>query len=102
MPKPSNVAVYALGMAVAVFTANYIIHWVTGFAPAYCWGKAVTMPLYDMWAQPAFTVCAIIFVVVLFLGRFILAAKMAIIMAMVASLPQFAYTLFALGSTCHA
>lgn len=98
----SSAGMYALAALCAVFILNWLVFITTGFAPAYCWGKHLAAPFYDMWAQPLFTILAIGFAITLFVGRWLLAAKIVVIMVLVAGLPQFAATLFGLGGACYA
>ena len=102
MNAPAKVYTYTLAALVAVFIANWLIFSLTGFAPAYCWGQHLAGPFYNAWAQPLFTLLALGFMVCLFMGRWMLAAKIAVLMVLVASLPQFMATLFGLGGTCYA
>jgi hypothetical protein len=102
MSTPNKAYSYALAGLVALFIINWLVHLVTGFAPAYCWGQHLAGPFYNTWAQPLFTVLAIGFVVCLFMGRYGMAIKLVILMVLVTSLPQFVATLFGLGSTCYA
>ena len=102
MPTPSKLYMCALALAVGLFVLNWVVHWFTGFAPAYCWGRHLAAPFWDLWAQPLFTLLALGFIITLFMGKLGMAFKAAVIMVLVAGLPQFMGTLYGLGSTCHA
>ncbi len=96
----------ALGYLAAFAGIAFILNWLsvrfTGYPFLYCWGEPLVGPLYQIWGQPLSFLLAMVFVILLFMGKHKQAFIMAMAYGFVVILPQWAYTLASLGSTCNA
>ena len=96
-----KLATYAVAALVLVFVANFLAVRFTGYPFAYCMAGPATGLVYAEWAQPANVVLLVAFMVFLFMQRFMVAAKVAVLMVVLAGLPSFAEAAFKLGGACH-
>ena len=100
--KPSkNFWLYVAVFVCGIFMLNWVSMYLFSYPFAYCLGKPLGMAVYNGWAQGVFSLASIIFIILLFMGKFYLCFNLAVIMVLIGALPDFAYTAFSLGGTCH-
>lgn len=101
IPSTGKFATYAIALGVGGFVLNYAVFRVSGFPFLYCWGSPLVAPVYAEWGQLAFTVLTLAGIVFMFMGKHATAIKAALLMVLVAVIPQWANTLFLLGGSCN-
>lgn len=101
IPSTGKLATFAIAAGVGGFVLNYAVFRLSGFPFVYCWGQPLAAPVYAEWGQLAFTILTVAGIVFLFMGRHGTAIKAALLMLLVAVIPQWASTLFLLGGSCN-
>ncbi|MBR2691759.1 MAG: hypothetical protein IKE42_28220 [Aquamicrobium sp.] len=86
-----------IGAGLAALLANYGIHALTGYSPAYCLGKPIVEPIYEVWITYVNLGLVVVMWAFLFLGKWLKAGGIVALVVFLAALPDLAGMVFIRG-----